>query len=209
MKRKGGGGKRENAKMQRMETKDYSAKETKGEQHAVDQRWAASGVDLFPLSPTPAHCEGLTRAKDCGVSGGLAICCRQNDDTSPPPALCVLCCAVLCKVTPYLTCTAARGVTCANGFRPVPAHSCATDGCGVSTRAFCRNERSASLRNQSRDSLHVDTSAPPPSHTTPPHQHPPLEPHPTLRRPLAYAGCNPEFARPRTPFAFCFDDRSV
>lgn len=94
MKRKGGGGKRENAKMQRMETKDYSAKETKGEQHAVDQRWAASGVDLFPLSPTPAHCEGLTRAKDCGVSGGLAICCRRNDDTSPPPALCVLCCAV-------------------------------------------------------------------------------------------------------------------
>lgn len=120
-------------------------------------------------------------------------------------------CAVLCCVRSPRTslARAARSVTCANGFRPVPAHSCATDGCGVSTRAFCRDERSASLRNQSRGSLHVDTSAPPPSHTTPPHQHPPLEPHPTLRRPLAYAGCNPEFARPRKPFAFCFDDRSV
>ena len=95
----------------KMETKDYSAKKTKGEQSVPRARCEASAVDLFPLSPTPAHCAKLNSSQDCGVVGNRAICCRRNDDTSrrlphdAPKALCAV------QSTPYLTRTASRGVT--------------------------------------------------------------------------------------------------
>ena len=66
----------------------------------------------------------------------------------------------------------------------------------ISHSVVLGNVRS-SLCNQSRDSLHDDTSAPPPPipYYSTATAHPP---HRTTPHTLAHAGCNPEFSRSRT-----------
>lgn len=146
-KKRKGGGKETKCKMQRMETKDYSVKETKGEQRGVDKVGGEQRRSVSFIAHSRPLREGLTSqglrgsGQAVGHQACLAICCRSKPRhiaarrSLQHRTLCKL--FVLCQVTPYLTRTASRGVTCANGFGPVPAHSCATDGCGVSTRAFC------------------------------------------------------------------------
>jgi hypothetical protein len=153
-----------------------------------------------------------------GCLAHLAICCRQKDDTSPPAVACSLSQTtlffVLCQVTPYLTRTASRGVTWANGSLPVPAHSCATDGCGVSTRAFCtasslgpRECEIVPLQSISRlaPRRHVRTSTTIPYCSTA-SAHPP---HRTTPHTLAHAGCTQNSPAHAHMSAFCFDDRSL
>jgi hypothetical protein len=143
----------------------------------------------------------------------LSAAAGKSDDTSPPAVACYhtqqRTFFVLCQVPAYLVCTASRGVTWANGSLPVPAHSCATDGCGVSVYQSILHSVvvvvpggvRSSLRNQSRDLLHDDTSSPPPSHNpTPPFLYPPPRTTPHTPMPSSARRVQPRILPP-TRFA--------
>lgn len=138
------------------ETKDYSVKETKGEQGGVDEVGGEQRRSVSFIAHSRPLREGLTSQGLRGKLVVLAVCFLLSGLPGEPRYLALQVKAtthrrppwpatttqqrtffVLCQVPVYLTRTASRGVTWANGSLPVPAHSCATDGCGVSTRAFC------------------------------------------------------------------------
>lgn len=158
-----------------METKDYSVKETKGEQRGVDK---VGGEQRRSVSFI-AHCrplrEGLTSQglRGSGQAAGLPRYLLQVKTTTHrrppwPAATNERCESSLCHVKYPRTSLAPRheASRAPMASTSVPARSCATGGSPCLPEHFAqrrsKGERSASLRNQSRDSLHVDTSAPPP-----------------------------------------------
>ena len=213
--------------MQRMETKDYSVKETKGEQRGVDKVGGEQRRSVSFIAHSRPLREGLTSQglRGSGQAAGLPRYLLQVKTTTHrrppwPAATNERCESSFCHVKYPRTSLAPRheASRAPMASTSVPARSCATGGCVVSTRAFCTasfQRREISIPSQSVSRLaprrHVRTS----THPRPillhriisAHR---LQPHPTLRCPLAHAGCNPEFCRPRTTtFAFCFDDRSL
>jgi hypothetical protein len=153
----------------KMETKDYSAEETKGEQSVPRARCEASAADLFPLSPTPAHCEKLNTSQGLRGSGRSRYLMQPPDKTTTHRAAChtrrrSLCCCARYLV-PHL-----HGVTRRHVGQWLQSCPCSLMRNGW-TRSVCQSictESSQGMRDHRSEhhfaiSLHVDTSSPPPN----------------------------------------------